>query len=78
MLYTLKITLCSFISQQMKYSFPQRYADSYVEALVHFVDAVEGRIPQCLITKEETESAGKLATLAENSWLEGKVMYFRK
>ena len=63
---------------QMKFSFPQRYAESYVEALVHFVDALEGRIPKCLVTKEETVAAGKIATLAENSWKEGKIMYFQK
>jgi len=63
---------------KMKYSFPQRYAESYVEALVHFVDAVEGRTPKCLVTKEETVAAGKIATLAENSWREGKIMFYNK
>ena len=64
-------------SFQMKFSFPQRYAESYVDALVHFADAVEGKIPGCCITKEETVSAGRIATLAERSWRENKVLQFQ-
>ena len=60
----------------MKYSFPQRYAESYVEALVHFVDAVEGKLAKCLVSKEDTVAAGRIATLAETSWREGKITYF--
>jgi len=62
---------------KMKFSFPQRYAESYVDALVHFADAVEGKIPGCCITKEETVSAGRIATLAERSWRENKVLQFQ-
>ena len=62
----------------MKYSFPQRYAESYVNALIHFADAVQGRIPACGVTKEETVSAGRIATLAENSWREQKIMFFQQ
>jgi hypothetical protein len=30
-------------SLPLKYSFPQRYADSYIAALEHFADVVEGK-----------------------------------
>jgi len=63
---------------KMKYSFPQRYAESYVDALIHFADAVLGRIPACGVTKEETVSAGRIATLAETSWREQKIMFFQQ
>ena len=72
------VTFFSHFHFQIKYSFPQRYAESYVDALVHFADCVESKIPRCCVSKEETVAAGRIATLAEISWREQKIMHFHQ
>jgi len=53
------------------YSFPQRYAESYVNAMEHFLNVVEGK-EEILVTMSDALSVSKIASAAEESHHTGK------
>ncbi|XP_013412889.1 uncharacterized protein LOC106175433 isoform X2 [Lingula anatina] len=55
----------------MHFSFPQRYADSYVLAMEHFLNVMEEK-EAMEITKESTLTISKIATACEESYKLGK------
>ena len=52
------------------FSFPQRFAESYVNELDHFFDVIEGR--PCSVKKEEALMACKVASACQESFKTGK------
>ncbi|ELT98452.1 hypothetical protein CAPTEDRAFT_159099 [Capitella teleta] len=60
-------------SLPMKYSFPQRYAESYIAALDHFVDIIEGKC-SVEVTKDETLNVSRIASACEESLKTGKAI----
>lgn len=55
----------------IKYSFPQRYAESYVAAMEHFLDVVQGKA-KISVSKTDTLNVSAIATACEESYRTGK------
>jgi len=58
----------------IKYSFPQRYAESYVAAIEHFLDVVQGKAV-IAVSKMETLNVSAVATACEESHRTGQPVH---
>ena len=54
-----------------QYSFPQRYKDSYIQALEHFLNVLEGK-EKNEISKHNTHMISLLAQMCEDSYRQGR------
>lgn len=57
-------------SDVLKFSFPERYAESYVAALNHFIDIIEGK-EECEVSKYNTLIVSRIADACEESHRSG-------